>query len=245
MVANTKEIWTNNFLYQRLASFTLPEPETSTNETYTIGYFMPEMHLRTIFSIYIAGFLLVMAITPKALGGLRLLLLAALALVVFRVFLNLRTISSETRKGIVTISPEGILDRRFGAGTLPWSAIDRIDMTPLPFVVDPPQAGLARPVAHGLINLLITTGLYGKVMVPLDFNLSSHRDTRDIRLWLRSDQHFEQTTPAARLRVRDSADGTQRVDIKARGLSVSRQKLLELIVAFRERYGEACRDRQN
>lgn len=204
--------------------------------TYTFEYFMPEIHLKTalfIFSTALFGFIFQVA---KGGAGSHLILFLAFSASVLFSFLGCYRITSWTRKTVLVVSPQGLTDNRFGQVTIPWTAIERIDLNP-PIENNSWQAEQNRFLFRGIIRLLIASGIYGTVTIPGNPTLTEHRDKRRIKLWLRSGTQIEQTTPAARLRIRDNADGTQRVYIATVDLNATREELLALIVDFHAQYG--------
>ncbi|MBB5572225.1 MULTISPECIES: hypothetical protein [Rhizobium] len=212
----------------------------SASETHSFQYFMPELHLKTVLQISLMGLLLFLLVVPNTDAAFKLLLILLLLPVSFYVVVALRTITSQSNSAIVTIGPEGILDSRFGLGFIPWSAIEHIDVDALKFEPNSPNAEILRFISRGTLRLLAMSGLYGKLTIPSDLSLSKYRDRRNIKFWLRSGVHLEQTTPAARLRIKDNKDGTQRVYIAMANLSVSRKELLDLMLAFHKQYASAA-----
>lgn len=208
----------------------------STSETYTFEYFMPEIHLKTAlltFSTVLFGFIYQVA---KGGAGSHLILFLAFSASILFAFFGFYRITSWTQETVLVVSPQGLTDSRFGQVTIPWTAIERIDLTP-PTENNSWQAEQNRFLFRGIIRLLIASGIYGTVTIPGNPTLTEHRDKRRIKLWLRSGTQIEQTTPAARLRIRDNADGTQRVYIATADLNATREELLALIVDFHAQYG--------
>lgn len=210
-----------------------------TTKTYGFDYFMPELHLKTALLTSLTAFLGFVSLIPRGGAGIHLALLLAFAASASFTFIGFHTIARWTRKTVLTMSPQGLTDNRFGQVTIPWTAIERIDQTP-PVENNSSQADNARFMFRGIIRLLIASGLYGKVTIPGNPTLTQHRDKRRIKIWLRAGTHIEQATPAARLRIRDNADGTQRVYIATADLNVTREELLGLIINFQNQYGSAA-----
>ncbi|SCB15942.1 hypothetical protein [Rhizobium hainanense] len=205
-------------------------------ETYTFEYFMPEVHLKTALLTFLTALVGFMSLLPRGSAGIHLVLFLAFAASAFFAFLGFSKIMQWTRKTVLIISPEGLTDNRFGQATIPWAAIERIDLAP-PIENNGWQAEQSRFLFRGMLRLFIASRIYGTVTIPGSPTLTEHRDKRRIKLWLRSGTHIEQTTPAARLRIRDKADGTQHVYIATADLNVTREELLALIVDFHAQYG--------
>ena len=209
--------------------------------TYTFEYFMPEIHLKTAlltFSTVLFGFI---SLVAKGGAGPHLILFVAFSGSVLFAFLGFYRIIHWTRKTVLVVGPQGLTDNRFGQVPIPWTTIERIDLTP-PTENNSWQAEQNRFLFRGMIRLLIASGIYGAVSIPGNPTLTEHRDKRRIKLWLRSGSRIEQTTPVARLRIRDRADGTQRVYIATVDLNATREELLALIVDFHALYGSMAQN---
>jgi hypothetical protein len=209
-------------------------------KTYTFEYFMPEVHLKTALLTFLTALFGFISLVAKGSAEAYLILFLAFSASAFFAFLGFYRITSWTRKTVLVAGPQGLTDKRFGHDvTILWAAIERIDLTPAT-ENNSWQAEQNRFLFRGMTRLLIASGIYGAVTIPGNPTLTEHRDKRRIKLWLRSGTHIEQTTPAARLRIRDNADGTQRVYIATADLNVTREELLALIVDFHGHYGSAA-----
>ena len=207
-------------------------------KTYTFEYFMPEVHLKTALVTFLTALFGFISLVAKGSAEAYLILFLAFSASALFAFLGFYRITSWTRKTVLVVSPKGLTDKRFGQVTIPWTAIERTELTP-PTENNSWQAEQNRFLFRGMMRLLIASGIYGAVTIPGNPTLTEHRDKRRIKLWLRSGTHIEQTTPAARLRIRDNADGTQRVYIATVDLNVTREELLALIIDFHGQYGSA------
>ncbi|MDL2400804.1 hypothetical protein [Rhizobium mayense] len=200
---------------------------------------MPEIYLKTLLLIPVAIFFGLIAILQVGGVTARFVQIVIFTLAAFRTSQGISRIWMGSRTGVLTVGPQGIIDRRFGGAIIPWPAIDRIDLTAQPEVR--PIAGrppIARVVYRTVLRSLAASGICGDVDIPRDLGLTEYRDQRAIRMWLRTGEHIEQTTAAARLNIRDSANGTQRISIKVADLNASRGEILMLIAALHQKYGE-------
>lgn len=241
MIALMKTAWIDNRFIQRLRSIAAEpkEQSISTSETYVVRYFIPEILIKTLLLIPVTCLFGLLIILQVGGVGPRFVQSVIFTLAALRTCQGVSRICSGRKKTVLAVGPQGIVDSRFGAACIQWSAIDRIDMTAHPEIRPlPGNLPIARVTFRGILRLLVASGIYGNINVPGDLSLSEHRDKRSIRIWLRVEEHIEQTTPAARLRIRDNADGTQRISIAVDNLSMSRGDILKIIARFYEEYGK-------